>query len=43
MLGCRQDPRASTLGFRWLSTGYGRLTRRLVQITGFVLVVYAPG
>ncbi len=29
------------IGFEWLSTGYGRLTRRLVQITGFVLVVYA--
>jgi multidrug efflux pump subunit AcrB len=29
------------LGFEWLSTSYGRLTRRLVQITGVVLVVYA--
>src|SRR5215471_18798565 len=28
-------------GFEWLSTSYGRLTRRLVQITGVVLVVYA--
>src|SRR6202011_2670882 len=28
-------------GFEWLSTGYGRLTRRLVQITGVVLLVYA--
>src|ERR1700723_3655920 len=27
-------------GFQWLSTSYGRLTRRLVQITGVVLVVY---
>ena len=29
------------LGFEWLSTSYGRLTRRLVQIAGVVLVVYA--
>src|SRR6476660_3997884 len=29
------------LGFEWLSTSYGRLTRRLAQITGVVLVVYA--
>jgi len=29
------------LGFEWLSTSYGRLTRRLVQITGVVLLVYA--
>ena len=28
-------------GFEWLSTSYGRLTRRLVQITGVVLLVYA--
>src|SRR6185312_1440453 len=28
------------LGFEWLSTSYGRLTRRLVQITAIVLVVY---
>src|SRR6202011_5279128 len=28
-------------GFEWLSTSYGRLSRRLVQITGVVLVVYA--
>ena len=28
-------------GFEWLSTSYGRLTKRLVQITGVVLVVYA--
>ncbi|HUN96220.1 MAG TPA: efflux RND transporter permease subunit, partial [Bradyrhizobium sp.] len=28
------------VGFQWLSTSYGRLTRRLVQITGIVLVVY---
>src|SRR5580698_8422302 len=28
-------------GFEWLSTSYGRLTQRLVQITGLVLVVYA--
>jgi hydrophobe/amphiphile efflux-1 (HAE1) family protein len=27
-------------GFEWLSTSYGRLTRRLTQITGVVLVVY---
>jgi multidrug efflux pump subunit AcrB len=27
-------------GFQWLSTSYGRLTQRLVQITGVVLVVY---
>ncbi|MDR3466808.1 MAG: multidrug efflux RND transporter permease subunit [Xanthobacteraceae bacterium] len=29
------------VGFEWLSTGYGRLTRRLVQIAGAVLLVYA--
>src|SRR5882672_4171966 len=29
------------IGFEWLSTSYGRLTRRLVQITGVVLLVYA--
>jgi hydrophobe/amphiphile efflux-1 (HAE1) family protein len=29
------------LGFEWLSTSYGRLTRRPVQITGIVLVAYA--
>src|SRR6201981_343213 len=29
------------VGFEWLSTSYGRLTRRLVQITGVVLLVYA--
>jgi hydrophobe/amphiphile efflux-1 (HAE1) family protein len=28
-------------GFEWLSTGYGRLTRRLVQMTGLVLLAYA--
>src|SRR5277367_1213467 len=28
-------------GFEWLSTSYGRLTRRLLQITGVVLIVYA--
>src|SRR6201999_2248930 len=28
-------------GFQWLSTSYGKLTRRLVQITGVVLLVYA--
>ena len=28
-------------GFEWLSTSYGRLTRRLVQVTGVVLLVYA--
>src|ERR1700761_1569373 len=28
-------------GFQWLSTSYGRLTRRLVEITGVGLVVYA--
>src|SRR6201991_759173 len=27
--------------FEWLSTSYGRLTHRLVQVTGAVLVVYA--
>jgi hydrophobe/amphiphile efflux-1 (HAE1) family protein len=27
-------------GFNWLSTAYGRLTRRLLQITGVVLAVY---
>jgi multidrug efflux pump subunit AcrB len=29
------------VGFEWLSTSYGRLTRRLVQVTGAVLLVYA--
>ena len=28
-------------GFEWLSTSYGRLTRRLVQVTGVMLVAYA--
>ena len=28
-------------GFEWLSRGYGQLTRRLVQMTGLVLLVYA--
>ena len=28
-------------GFEWLSTSYGRLTRRLVQVTGLVLLAYA--
>jgi multidrug efflux pump len=28
-------------GFEWLSTCYGRLTRRLVQVTGVVLLAYA--
>src|SRR4029077_11556217 len=28
-------------GFEWLSNAYGRLTRRLVQLTAFVLVIYA--
>jgi HAE1 family hydrophobic/amphiphilic exporter-1 len=28
-------------GFEWLSTTYGRLTRRLVQVTGVVLLAYA--
>ncbi len=28
-------------GFEWLSNAYGRLTRRLVQVVGVVLVVYA--
>lgn len=28
-------------GFEWLSTSYGRLTRRLVQATGLVLLAYA--
>jgi hydrophobe/amphiphile efflux-1 (HAE1) family protein len=27
-------------GFQWLSTSYGQLTRRLVQVTGIVLVAY---
>src|SRR6202012_5194647 len=27
-------------GFEWLSTAYGRLTRRLLQVTGLVLAVY---
>jgi hydrophobe/amphiphile efflux-1 (HAE1) family protein len=29
------------VGFEWLSTSYGRLTRRLVQVAGVVLLVYA--
>jgi HAE1 family hydrophobic/amphiphilic exporter-1 len=28
-------------GFEWLSTSYGRLSRRLVQATGLVLLAYA--
>ena len=28
-------------GFEWLSNSYGRLTRRLLQVAGAVLVVYA--
>src|ERR1700726_2617366 len=28
-------------GFEWLSTSYGRLTRRLVQATGVMLIAYA--
>src|SRR5215471_7363852 len=28
-------------GFQWLSTSYGRLTRRLIQVAGLVLVIYA--
>ena len=28
-------------GFKWLSTSYARLTRRLVQVTGVMLVAYA--
>jgi hydrophobe/amphiphile efflux-1 (HAE1) family protein len=28
-------------GFQWLSTGYGRLTRRLAQVTGVMLLAYA--
>jgi hydrophobe/amphiphile efflux-1 (HAE1) family protein len=28
-------------GFEWLSTSYGRLTRRLAQVTGVVLLAYA--
>ena len=28
-------------GFQWLSTSYGRLTRRLAQVTGVVLLAYA--
>ena len=28
-------------GFEWLSNVYGRLTRRLVQVVGLVLVIYA--
>jgi hydrophobe/amphiphile efflux-1 (HAE1) family protein len=28
-------------GFEWLSTSYARLTRRLVQVTGVMLVAYA--
>ena len=27
--------------FEWLSNAYGRLTRRLLQVTAFVLVIYA--
>jgi hydrophobe/amphiphile efflux-1 (HAE1) family protein len=29
------------LGFEWLSNAYGRLTRRLVQIMGVAVIVYA--
>jgi HAE1 family hydrophobic/amphiphilic exporter-1 len=29
------------IGFEWLSTSYGRLTRRLVQVIGGMLAVYA--
>ena len=29
------------LGFEWMSTSYARLTRRLVQVTGVVLLAYA--
>src|ERR1700719_2802101 len=29
------------LGFHWLSTSYGRLTRRLAQVTGVALLAYA--
>src|SRR4029077_20214409 len=28
-------------GFEWLSHAYGRMTRRLVQVAGLVLVIYA--
>ncbi len=28
-------------GFEWLSNAYGRLTRRLAQVTAFVIVIYA--
>src|ERR1700726_4540150 len=28
-------------GFEWLSNAYGRLTRRLLQVVGLVLVIYA--
>ena len=28
-------------GFQWLSTSYGRLTRRLAQVTGVALLAYA--
>src|SRR5215469_12749815 len=28
-------------GFEWLSGAYGRMTRRLVQVAGLVLVIYA--
>ena len=28
-------------GFEWLSNAYGRLTRRLLQVVGVVLVIYA--
>jgi HAE1 family hydrophobic/amphiphilic exporter-1 len=29
------------VGFEWLSTSYGRLTQRIVQVTGLVLLAYA--
>ncbi|MDB5977291.1 MAG: multidrug efflux transporter permease subunit [Nevskia sp.] len=28
-------------GFAWLSTGYGKLTKRFVQVTGIMLIIYA--
>src|SRR5262245_36435218 len=31
----------SNKAFDWMSTGYGRMTRRLVHATGLVLVAYA--
>src|SRR6202521_5407550 len=31
----------SNFGFEWLSTSYGRLTQRFVQVTGLVLLAYA--